>query len=348
MSQLICTRPYEWFEIHRNGIVFMCCPAWLKRPIGNLLEQSIAEIWNGPLARELRKSILNSSFHNCSRTRCPFLLAKQDPVQTIAQITSNQVQSAIRDKETILPYLPQRLNLCFDHSCNLSCPSCREQHLTMEPKEQDRNKEITAIIKEELLPVAQEVTMSGYGDPFASKAYLDILDGLNTQGKDGAKLRLHSNGMLWTEQRWNRFSNLHQRVTAAEISVDAATSETYQKNRPGGSFSRLLTNLDYLAQQPFNLTLSMVVQTNNFMEIPLFIELAQKHGARAYFSQLVNWGTFSKTEFRSRAIHLPDHPRHHQLREVLTPLATMRAVDLGNLKSLLSPLESDSNLRGIM
>ena len=335
-SQLVCTRPYQWFEIHRNGIVFMCCPAWLKRPVGNLLEQSIEEIWNGPLARELRKSILNSSFHNCSKTRCPFLLSKQDPVQSIAEIPSSQVQTAIREKQAILPYLPQRLNLCFDHSCNLSCPSCREQYLAMDPQELDRNNEITAIVTKELLPTAQEVTMSGYGDPFASKAYLDILGSLNDQGTDGAALRLHSNGQLWTEQRWNSFRNLHQRVTAAEISIDAATAETYQLNRPGGSFSRLLTNLEYLTHQPFDLTLSMVVQANNFEEIQLFIELAQKYGARTYFSQLVNWGTFSKTEFMSRAVHLPDHPKHYLLKEHLGQVQNVSTVDLGNLEPLLS------------
>ncbi len=60
-QQQICTRPFEWFEVPPDGSVFLCCPAWLKRSIGNLLQQSIYEIWNGPVAQEIRKSIFNGS-----------------------------------------------------------------------------------------------------------------------------------------------------------------------------------------------------------------------------------------------------------------------------------------------
>ena len=334
--QLVCTRPYEWFEIHRHGTVFMCCPAWLKRPIGNLLKQSITEIWNGPLARELRKSVINGSFHNCSKTRCPFLSAEQNPVQKLGEIASPTSKVAILNNLAQVPFPPQKLNLCFDHSCNLACPSCREQHLSLAAQEKLQIGRITDIIKEHLLPQAQEITMSGFGDPFASAAYLDILTSLNDQGEKGASLRLHSNGQLWTEGLWNRFNNLQQRVTSAEISVDAATSDTYLINRPGGSFSKLMTNLEFLARQPFDLTLSMVVQANNFTEVPLFIDLATKLQARVYLSQLVNWGTFKRTEFLDRAVHLPGHPSHPRLKEILAPTALLPHVDIGNLKPLIT------------
>lgn len=335
-QQLVCTRPYEWFEIHRHGIVFMCCPAWLKRPIGNLLEQSVSEIWNGQVARELRKSIANGSFHNCSKTRCPFLLSGQEPVQQFRDIVAPNMIRALSSNSGIVAAPPPRLNLCFDYRCNLACPSCREDQLLMDEMEKEKVRQITTIIKEQLLDSATEVTMSGHGDPFASPAYREVLQHLNQQGAQGPKLRLHSNGQLWTQKRWDQFSNLHDRVTAAEISVDAASADTYQRNRPGGDFSVLQENLEYLAQQPFPLTLSMVVQANNFAEIPQFVELAAKLHARVYLSQLVNWGTFDKHEFLARAVHLPDHPQHNQLRTVLGKICSLSRVDLGNLAPLLS------------
>ncbi len=336
-SQLTCTRPYEWFEIHRHGSVFLCCPAWLKRPIGNLLEKPLSNIWNSPTARELRKSVKNGSFHNCSKSRCPFLLAHRQPVQQLNKIAKAEIREALAAPTSELSYSPQKLNLCFDLRCNLACPSCRQHHLIMNPQEQLQIEKITAIVKEQLLPFATEVTMSGFGDPFVSPAYLEILASLNAQGAEGAKLRLHSNGQLWTEQRWQQFNNLHQRVSAAEISVDAATAATYQSNRPGGSFEKLLINLKYLARQPFRLTLSMVVQNNNFIEIPRFVELAASLNTGVYLSQLVNWGTFTKTDFLARAVHLPGHPRHYELTHILRQVEHLPGVDIGNLQPLILP-----------
>jgi len=333
-TPIICSRPFEWFEIQRQGHVFLCCPSWLKRPLGNLLQQSVADIWNGPVARELRKSILNGSFHNCNRKRCPFLTTQTDPVTPLAAVANRDVRQAIRDHGTTLSYLPRRLNLSFDHSCNLVCPSCRKDVMSLSAGEQKDNERITTIIREELLPTATEVTMSGFGDPFASPAYTAILRHINTMSGKRPRLRLHSNGQLWTAQRWEQLSGLHGLVTEAEISVDAASAATYHLNRPGGSFARLLENLAYLAQQSFPLTLSMVVQANNFREIPAFIELAEKYNARAYLSQLVNWGTFTKADYLSRAVHLPGHPEHRQLCEMLSQRSDSQLVNLGNLSEL--------------
>ena len=334
MPQTICTRPYEWFEIHRHGDVFLCCPAWLKRPIGNLLEQSIEDIWNGVVARELRKSVINGSFHNCSKIRCPFLHKQKQPVQQIADIVSPVIKRAITGKSGALDYPPQKLNLCFDHRCNLACPSCRQQPLRMSKQEQQQVDRLTAIIKEQLIPHSTEVTMSGFGDPFASPAYLDILTCLDAQGEHGAQLRLHSNGQLWTEKRWAQFPHLQHRVRAVEISIDAATEASYQLNRPGGTFANLLKNLEFMASQPFELTLSMVVQNNNYTEIPAFIALAQRLHARVYLSQLVNWGTFSRADFINRAVHLPDHSNFFELTDILRQVQHLPHVDIGNLSPL--------------
>jgi hypothetical protein len=62
----------------------------------------------------------------------------------------------------------------------------------------------------------------------------------------------------------------------------------------------------------------MVVQQNNFDEMIRFIEMGKRfHVDTVYSHHLVNWGTFSDQEFADRAIHLPNHPRHRELLEVL-------------------------------
>lgn len=51
-----CQRPWTGLYVENNGWVKVCC--FDAPPIGNLDQQSFDEIWNGPAARELRRSFL--------------------------------------------------------------------------------------------------------------------------------------------------------------------------------------------------------------------------------------------------------------------------------------------------
>lgn len=331
-QQLVCTRPFGWFEVHPDGSVFLCCPAWLKRSIGNLLLQPVEEIWNGPVAQEIRKSILNGSFHNCRRNRCPHLLNRTEPISTVTQVTDEKTEAALATKSSLLAYLPRHLNLCFDHSCNLACPSCRKQILQAEGEDLDRAGQINDILLKELIPTAHSITLSGFGDPFGSATYLALLRQLNQHDfPQLQQLRLHTNGQLLTEKRWQGLPELQALVSEIEISIDAATEQTYRLNRPGGDFSRLLRNLEFLSTTSAELTLSMVVQQNNWREIPQLLALAHKWRAKLYLSQLVNWGTFDREEFIQRAVHLPEHEEYLELRELFLSLKGITGVKLGNM-----------------
>ena len=333
--QPICTRPFEWFEVHPDGSVFLCCPAWLKRSIGNLLRHTIEEIWNGPIACEIRKSILNSSFHNCSRSGCPHLQTRSAPVTFLEAIAADELKYAVRKNETRLAYPPRSLNLCFDHSCNLACPSCRRQGRLAQGAERKRVEQISAILQQELLPQAQTVTLSGFGDPFGSPTYLALLKTLNqTDFPLLEQVRLHTNGQRLTAEMWHGLPGLAPLLSEIEISIDAATEATYQLNRPGGSFPRLLDNLNFLKNCDCELTLSMVVQRNNWREIPHLLELARGYGAGVYLSKLVNWGIFSRDEYRFRAVHLSGHPEHNDFVQLLKRLA-VETIELGNLSSII-------------
>jgi len=323
-QQPICTRPFEWFEVHPDGSTFLCCPSWLRRPVGNLLQQAIEEIWNGQVAREIRKSVLNGSFHNCSAKRCPHLVNKITPVRRGALLTDDKLRCTLNGFTGRAPYLPRQLNLCFDHSCNLSCPSCRKEIQTAKGDDLAQVEQIAAIIEAELLPHATSVTLSGFGDPFGSPTYLKLLHRLNRNEYPLLEqIRLHTNGQLLNEQMWQRMPELQPLVREVEISLDAASAQTYQINRPGGSFDQLLKNLKFLSTKDIRLTLSMVVQENNWREIPQLIELAHRFSAHIYLSQLVNWGTFTKEEFFQRAVHLNGHRDYQQFKELFQKITSV-------------------------
>lgn len=335
-AELVCTQPFEWFELHPDGSVFLCCPAWLKTAVGNLFNDSCEELWNGPVPQRLRRSVLDGSFRHCNRRRCPRLAAGKAPVMEPARIIDDEIAAAVRSAAIRLPYGPKILNLCHDRSCNLACPSCRPAPWQAADAELQRALRLNELLLAGPAAHAEELIVSGYGDPFAAPAYRQLLAGVGSASWPRLRrVYLHTNGQLWDAPTWAALPGLHGLVRSAEISVDAACAATYAENRRGGDFDRLRRNLDFIAKLPVSVKLSFVVQANNVGEMNSFADLANHYGWSAYFSQLVNWGTFSREEFRRRAVHLPEHPRHPDLLGQLRLLGGRPKVDVGNLAPLL-------------
>lgn len=336
-QRLVCRNPFEWFELHPDGQVFACCPAWLKQPLGNLLTDDVADIWNGPTARGLRRSVSDGSFRHCNRKRCPRLACITSPVQSVAELKDPMLIEVLEKRKTILPWGPRRLNLCYDRSCNLACKSCRGEHFVATAEERSRAARLSEIVRRDLAGQAHQLILCGTGDPFASEAYRQLLEEVNDRNYPQLEsIHLHTNGLLWTEAAWRAMPSAQPYIRSAEISVDAASAATYRLNR-GGNFERLLENMTFLATLPVAITLSFVVQQNNYREMPDFVGLARRFGFSVYFSQLVNWGTFDRSEFRQRAVHLPQHPEHQNFCKILQSIAVLPKVDIGNLRPLSPP-----------
>ena len=110
-----------------------------------------------------------------------------------------------------------------------------------------------------------------------------------------------------------------------KISIDAASKETYEKNRLGGTWERLLENLVYLCKlrnTPMAhvnwICLNFVVQSNNYLEMEDFVTMAENLGADAVeFQKLGNWGTFSEQEYREKDVLDSRNPHCKNAVEIL-------------------------------
>ncbi len=319
--------------------MFLCCPSWLDTPVGNLNNESVQQTWNSPVAQDIRRSILDGSFEYCDFVKCPFLHGREGPVQYADEVTDPLMLSVIRDGVTELPYGPREINCSYDRSCNLSCPSCRTEMIT-ESKNSARILNIQQKINDDALGDAKMLYITGSGDPFGSPFFRTWLHTMKRSDMPNLEtLHLHTNAMLWTPRMWDPIpEDIRALITTAEISIDGASASTYEVNRRGGKWEVLLQNLEFVkslrAQGPLKwLNFSMVVQDNNFSEMADFVRLGQRFGAdMVYFSQLVNWGTFSDEEFTARAVHLSTHSRHDALKKVMRDeIFDEKIVALGNL-----------------
>jgi hypothetical protein len=344
-ERLFCSKPFEWFEVTQlngRGGVYLCCPSWLSTPVGNLRQQSVAEVWNSDTAQAIRRSVLDGSFSYCNGVRCPYLQTRSGPVTPVANVANEELKAVIDKNLTALPYGPKKIVCTYDQSCNLSCPTCRTKVIVERESERDILN-IQHKLQDEALKDAEFLHMTGSGDPFGSPYFRAWL--LSLRRADMPKLdwiHLHTNAMLWTPKMWNAIpAEVQQLVKSTEISIDAATSATYAVNRRGGDFNRLLKNLEFISGLRRSgslraLKISMVVQENNFSEMPAFVKLGQRyHCDEIYFSQLVNWGSFTAEEFARRAVHIASHPQHSRFVKVLQdPIFDTSTVNLGNLTEI--------------
>jgi MoaA/NifB/PqqE/SkfB family radical SAM enzyme len=327
-KRLFCSKPFRWFEVTElrsvKGEVVLCCPGWLDTSVGNLQHQSIEEIWNGEKAQNIRRSILNGSFEYCNRSVCPFLQTKSGPVQIVEDVEDPYLKESIEKNLTVLPYGPKEINCCYDKSCNLSCPSCRTG-LIMETGKKDQIEKIQRKIQEKGLKDAVFLSITGSGDPFGSPFFRKWLQTMKREEMPNLeRIHLHTNGLLWTPITWRKIpEEVRQLVKTTEISIDAASPETYAVNRRGGDFEKLLENLEFIGELRkygflTNVTISMVVQENNFTEMHEFVRLGLRFGFdTVYFSQLVNWGTYSDKDFCKKAVHHKGHPRYLEFVDIL-------------------------------
>lgn len=317
-----CDSPFKHLEVTLDGDAYLCCPGWLPKSIGSLKEKSFEEVWNGPEARAIRASILDGSFRFCEYQRCGALQKGQKPVVERRKIKDPVLLNIIENQLTEMTSGPQQAFLSYDPTCNLSCPTCRTSVIAISGPQLETAEEMLAKIKPQLR-FLKNLKVTGSGDPFASPHFSKFLDSLDAREYPQLKIYVHTNGLLLTPARWLRLEKIHDSIDHLEISVDAATAETYQINRRGGRFETLRKNLEFLREvrregRIERLKLSFVVQANNWREMSSFVDFGREFEAtEVVFARLVNWGTFDASEFARRAIHEPTHPEHGLFREEL-------------------------------
>jgi sulfatase maturation enzyme AslB (radical SAM superfamily) len=290
-----CPLPFKNVVVNTGGQVHLCYAEWNGRPIGDLRTTRLQDLWNSQAALEIRESILDGSFKYCNSKACPLISNNELP--DIGEFAAEETKVHRDD-------WPQSLVLCYDRSCNLTCPSCRKERI--DHREGSSQYNMGLFINERLImdlfsePHDRALTLNvtGSGDPFASATFRRLLE--NIDGSKFPRLRIdfQTNGTLFTPAMWERLARIHRNIGTVQVSIDAATAGTYNKVRRGGQWLQLLKNVDFLvslrkAGKIKQTIANIVVQKNNFREVPVFIRRFLNLGFDAvYMFRLQNWGTW--------------------------------------------------------
>ena len=318
-----CRQPWAFTEIHGNGFVYNCCPGWVKKPLGNILEKSWDDIWNGEVAKEYRQNMIDSTFENCIKSNCSQLLSKDlDPDLPVFEKDDLGVLWRGFKKEASSGPLVVAFN--YDRSCNLSCPTCRNEMIMDSPNSPNwKNIEkIHKIVTEEVIKDAYRLYITGTGDPFQSPFFRKFLQEFDTKKYPSVgHIHLHTNANSFTPSMWSSMKGVHPFVKSLEISIDAATEETYKITRRGGDWNTLMKNFKFIntIDTIETIIFSFVVQNDNYKEILKLHELKEKFKnkkVKIQYYKVLNWGNQSDDEYDERAVWKESHPNYFEFKKI--------------------------------
>jgi MoaA/NifB/PqqE/SkfB family radical SAM enzyme len=322
LKDKFCPLAFTHLSAGWKGESYLCCnPAWVPFSAGNVLTaESPDAVWNSDAASEIRRSILDGDFSYCSRTLCYYIAAEKLPTKD--EITDPVLRGYI-DNHVTRAEPASVIELAYDATCNLSCPSCRTELIVEKADEQDAHTRAIERVILPLLKTAKLGYLSAGGEAFASRHMRSVLSRLNREEYPQLYLHLITNALLLTPQRWGAFPNLPEMIGILSVSIDAARAETYEKLRRPGRWDVLMTNLEFIAGmrrvgEIRNLGVNFVVQKDNYREMLGFVELGQRLGADSIWLQrVVNYGSYDEAAIADVDVSAPGHPEHAGLLEIL-------------------------------
>tara|TARA_Y100000592_G_scaffold76050_1_gene118957 strand:- start:9172 stop:10215 length:1044 start_codon:yes stop_codon:yes gene_type:complete len=325
-TKYICSAPFNYTEVFDDR-QYLCCPSWL--PVDIWDGKSIKSSFFSEKAIDVRESIIDGSYKYCDDKQCPYLSGLKNNQYSSKFIEKNNASiNYFRNKNNI-----RTVNFCFDRSCNFQCPSCRSELINYYGKDRKQVEKKLDEITNEISSTVKRLYLTGTADPFYSKSFRQFLETLDTKKfTELESIHLHTNGSLWNKSMWERVKAIHPYVNSCEISIDAATKETYEnKTRIGGKWDVLLDNLKFITSIKTIkfFSFSFVVQDSNFREMQRFYELITNYMKDSdakydvFFNAIVNWGTYSDDEYNKKNVTDINHKYHQEFLDILEQMKNL-------------------------
>ena len=353
LSKKSCMVPFKHIEIHAGGQVSACCYTWLPKWVGNVLTDSIDEVINNSTRLSIQDNMKEGTFDYCN-DQCPQLSSLLSGGTDYWDLVSRN------NLEKQLKNATMNVGFSYDLSCNLQCPSCRDNLIYWDPFDPEDHKgrhiaQIHEKVKELISVLVTQhpivnLNITGSGDAFASPLYWNYLKELAANPiPKNLRLNLKTNGVLMTEQHWQEIEPLWNHISYVEVSVDAFKEETYKIVRKNGNFKKLKNNLDCFDKMVSNSCFpnlsgwqtNFIVQRDNFLELKDFVNWQLSYVSKPiiWTNLLAQWHHMPDEKFKSMAIWRDDHVDKGKLIEILKdPVFKNKQLKLGNMSSLLPAL----------
>jgi MoaA/NifB/PqqE/SkfB family radical SAM enzyme len=234
-SRFTCSWPWSTAILLCDGRVSCgCSDPYAKRVLGDTRVVSLAEVWRGPTASDLREDINFGSSEFCGD--CPLKLPLAD------------TESApVRDLN--VGPLPSRLYVECTAACNISCfQACcaPETGITRTRQAGMLDFDLFTRVLDEAGPTLGRVDFFNYGEAFLHKRAVEMCEYIKTTFPH-IYLYTSTNGLALTEEKARRL--VHSGIDEVTFSIDGASQDTYVRYRQRGKFDLATANLRAMADE---------------------------------------------------------------------------------------------------
>lgn len=266
-----------------------------------------------------------------------------DPFFGISEVERKNIEN----NDSICQEGPSKLYLNLGQVCNYQCPTCAPQSGEVNSGAENSAEPVDLFCKlKSSIKTAKYIFLGSMGEPLYNRATVKWLQKTTKDEiSDYLFIEIQTNASLFNQVFWSSLPrHIQERITMIQVSLDAATRETYEMVRLGGKWDNVMRNLEFISSLPQlkSLTLNFVVQSKNFGEMKSFVALGSKFRARVRFTQLQQWPALSDAKFKSFNVCSADHPRHRELLAILSdPIFKESHVDMGEFLDLAPGLKTN-------
>jgi MoaA/NifB/PqqE/SkfB family radical SAM enzyme len=184
-----------------------------------------------------------------------------------------------------VPDYPTQLYLEVTNRCNLACKTC-PQYWGMPERPADLSvASVRAVVDQ--LPVLERVVLHGIGESIMNPALPEIVSLVKERG---AYTVMNSNGTILRSRRLREV--VRAGLDEIRISIDAATSESYQTVRGADALPKIIDNLQFIDEvkreegmDTPKVSLWMTGLRETVQELPILIRVAAQAGIQEVYLQ---------------------------------------------------------------
>lgn len=306
-KHLICMAPFTEVEIDEEGNINCCCMQYTNSYFfGNIFEQSFDEVWNGEKAKAFRQDVTDGKYTFCKREICNF----------------GRIKPSYEKPDINAPY-PKYVTIAYDRTCNLKCITCRD-HIIRNPKLSA--EELNKNIEKYYLPIcknADELVLNSIGECLISRHSRTLIKKM-AETYPNLKFNIMTNGVVCNELVLKNLG-LTGKLSTVQVSIHAATKETYNKIARTGNFDCVMKNLIWLSNELrkgniYCVIMNFVVHSENYKEMAQFVELAKELDILVSFWEFQKWSDTTEMfrNYEKYAVFDRKHPQFRDLLKVLT------------------------------
>lgn len=296
---------YIWIS-NAKGDVRMC--GWAMYFLGNLVDNTIEELWNSEKAEIFRQSMLDGSYRFCNKAKCPYL-------------ANDKLDELLVDYD--VPELPLSVNIGYQLQCNYKCVFCRKDYYKACDCEKKWYNKIENEIRK-MLPNLKKISTNGAGEFFCSPSIVKLLT--ENDIPENAEIEVESNGLFFTLENWKKIKKFGDHNLSVDITVHSFNDSTYRflsgTNMP---VSKVMENLDFISSlREKNIInkfeIATVVSEYNFREMPDFVKTCLDRYSMdtiriRFYEPYQVWDADTEWFFDVRNKY---HPYHHEFERVFS------------------------------